>query len=397
MRFVHTVLSLALCACSPSPTESAIGTLDEPLSQKAQAAAPAACTDPFFTTGNLGFGRTYAAVAAVSGQVLVAGGAANANQTGAMATSELYSPQAGTFAPAASLGVARARATATVLGNGKVLIVGGANDGADALASAELYDPATAAFQSAGSMAQARVLHTATLLSDGRVLVTGGYSTIDASGAVIFDGKLRTLISAEIYDPTTNAFSAAGNLTARRARHEAVLMADGRVLVAGGHDPVLGEVASAEIYDPASNAFTATGSMATPRRRHSMTLTRGNQIFVAGGSNGATDLGTTELYDPGTGQFSAGPSLLAVRGYHSATTLPMNHILLIGGYGGGYLTSAEIYDPKAGSMSSAGDLSVAREAHSAAPLPKQQVLIVGGNSGGAGIATAEVFDSRACN
>ena len=83
-------------------------------------------------------------------------------------------------------------------------------------------------------MGTVRVGHTATLLNDGRVLVIGGQ-----------DGELNTLLSAELYDPRSGTFSPTGSVVdlpknslgdgaAYLARtHTATLLADGRVLIAG--------------------------------------------------------------------------------------------------------------------------------------------------------------------
>jgi hypothetical protein len=73
---------------------------------------------------------------------------------------------------AAPMAVARTRHTATLLGNGKVLVVGGEN-GSGTLNTAEVYEPATNTWSSAGTLNSARRHHTATLLSDGKVLVVG--------------------------------------------------------------------------------------------------------------------------------------------------------------------------------------------------------------------------------
>ena len=70
-------------------------------------------------------------------------------------------------------------------------------------------------------MAEGREGHTATLLTDGRVLVVGG-------GAV-------NSASSEIYDPAAGSWTSTGGMTVARPRmHSATLLPDGRVLVVGG-------------------------------------------------------------------------------------------------------------------------------------------------------------------
>jgi len=115
------------------------------------------------------------------------------------------------FGGTGSMGEARGRQTATLLGDGTVLIAGGYNLQAP-LASAELYDPASGLFSATSSMNTARWRHTETLLEDGHVLIVGGQ---DATGF------LRT---AEIYtvpEPSTCALllmTVAGGLGWMRRR-----------------------------------------------------------------------------------------------------------------------------------------------------------------------------------
>jgi hypothetical protein len=142
---------------------------------------------------------------------------------------------------------ARVGQTATLLPSGQVLIVGGEGD-AGPLASTELYDPKTGQFSRTASMTTAREDHTATLLSDGRVLVAGG---VDAGGVS------SPLASAELYDPKTGEFSAAGSMTTGRDSPSATLLPDGRVLIVGGangytagpHRKVVA-LSSAELFQP---------------------------------------------------------------------------------------------------------------------------------------------------
>ena len=105
---------------------------------------------------------------------------------------------------------------------------------------AEVWDPATASFSPAGSLAEARELHTATLLPDGRVLVVGG-------GDADVDDYVA---AAEVWDPATASFSPAGSLAEARVNHTATLLPDGRVLVVGGTNHDYDLLASTEVWDP---------------------------------------------------------------------------------------------------------------------------------------------------
>ena len=97
---------------------------------------------------------------------------------------EEQSPTSGTFSNAGRLAEGRYMHTATLLPDGRVLVIGGQANGGGYRASAEVWDPATATFGPAGSLAEARDYHSATLLPDGRVLVIGGWAQ-----------------SAEVWDP----------------------------------------------------------------------------------------------------------------------------------------------------------------------------------------------------
>src|SRR5436309_8660752 len=75
------------------------------------------------------------------------------------------------WVPTGNLNVASGYHTATLLLNGKVLVVGGIGNDSNLLDTTELYDPVTGMFSATGRLNAAKSGHSATLLPNGQVLV----------------------------------------------------------------------------------------------------------------------------------------------------------------------------------------------------------------------------------
>jgi N-acetylneuraminic acid mutarotase len=336
-------------------------------------------SNPWSVTGNLITPRAqHTATLLPNGKVLVVGG------NGPLVSAELYDPATGIWSAAASLNTARSSHSATLLANGKVLVVGGSS-AAGIFASAELYDPTTNTWSAAASMTSARTVHTAILLSNGKVLVAGGVGGLNGSGFPI------SIASAELYDPTTNTWATAASLTTARFNHTAnLLAANGKVLVVGGYSSSASlALASAELYDPTTNTWTAEASLTTARYSHTANQLANGKVLVAAGtgSGGPNFLASAELYDPIANTWSPAGSLTTARADFSSTLLPNGQVLVVGGDNLTLtLASAELYDPTANTWSGAGSLSLSRNFHTATLLANGKVLVVGGSGPGAGSA-----------
>ena len=323
----------------------------------------------------------------------------------------------------------RLEADAMLLEDGEVLVVGGdsgGSDATDALTSAELYDRASRTFRATGSMAVGRVGAAATLLADGRALVVGGNasngdpirsarsmtrgrppsarpghrrctapgaSSSDCSTAASSWSEMLALVpssrqlsstipsQARSARPTVSPVRAtcarrrrcsrtagcswwvgrtwtatpsrrrssttlAPGLSSRRdrrscpcTRRSPTRLDDGTVLVLPGDG-------NAEVYDPATSSFRATGSMVSPHSLGAATLLSDGRVLVAGGDVGQVPVADAELYDPGTSLFSASGSMSVPRRGQTATLLPDGSVLVAGGMerpGSTSLTSAELF------------------------------------------------------
>jgi len=319
-------------------------------------------------------------IAAVVGVVL--------NQSPALAAE-------GSWAATGSLNVPRLQATATLLDNGKVLVAGGRNFALTAShKSAELYDPLTGTFALTGSMTSGRWSHTATLLPNGKVLVAGGY-TDPTTGA----NAQPVLRGAELYDPATGNWSVTGSMATPRALHVAQLLADGRVLVAGGRTcnsapPVACDFTmttnTAEIYDPATGSWAPTANMNSSRTTTSAVLLPGGKVLVPAGFPGGQN--TADVYDPATGTWTATGTLTVSRARQGAMRLPDGTALVAAGSTGASTLTSETYNPATNTWTGAGNVAQARFNYFFTELPSGKVLIAGGAGGATAATTAEVYN-----
>jgi hypothetical protein len=209
-------------------------------------------TESVTSAGSLEQEHDWASVTLLAdGRVFVLGG-------GGLPTigSEVWDPATGAWSRGGAPTHARLGGqSATLLPDGRVLVAGGqtgtlnGNQFPPPLTAVDVWDPTSSSFIPSGAMELGRERHTATLLADGRVLIVGGI------GQQAPDFSDAAVAEAEIWDPATGSFSSAGRDAAGRALHTATLLSDGRVLIAGGFTraeraEVAGVTASAEIWAP---------------------------------------------------------------------------------------------------------------------------------------------------
>jgi hypothetical protein len=332
--------------------------------------------------------------------------------------------------------------TATLLPNGRVLLVGGETTTGGTtvhLKSAELFDPTTNTFAATTPMTDARSLHVAVGLPNGNVLVAGG------------NGDAGPLASTELYDLSKPGFRTVGPLLTARAQAQAVLLDTAEVLIAGGIDKTPKTLDSAELWDGTSEAWKVTDSMQSARVGYFLTNVPQTGAFAIAGITTATGIGTiaaSQVFQTSTHSWAPAPSLGTIRFDFAGAVLVGQKILVAGGFGGALganLDTAEIYDPNAGAWAPSGtlslpraqltltalangaavaaggavmkdattiesyaksvdlydataktwsklaDLSEARAAHTATLLTDGRLLVAGGTAGAAALQTAELF------
>jgi N-acetylneuraminic acid mutarotase len=225
----------------------------------------------------------------------------------------------------------------------------------------------------------------AVLLHDGRVLVASG-----SSGPI-------PARNAELFDPATGLWSPGGYMAKGRSFAAASVLESGKVLVSGGSDGTI--LNSAELYDPVNNSWSAGGTLAggVARWHHTSTLLGNAKVLIAGGATTATFTvtTTTAIYNPATNAWAAGGSLTTGRYDHTATLLADGRVLVVGGINsaGVPLTSAEVSNPAVTAWTPAGAMATGRSGHTATLLQNGKVLVAGGvDSSGQEAATAELYD-----
>jgi len=344
-------------------------------------------------TGSMHTARaSHTATALPNGLVLVAGG--TGDSIGALASSELYNPASGSWSATAEMNDARVSARAVLLPNGSVLTMGGCIV-SDCLGqttrSAEIYNPSTGKWTLTGSMRTARAEFVAVLLPNGRVLVAGGCTSYDANGC------LAVTTAAELYNPSTGAWSSTGALRAGRMSMTATVLTTGKVLIAGGQTAASDALSSSELYNPATGTFSLTGRLITPRSGHTATLLRNGLVLMAGGENvSGVSISKAELYNSTTGLYAATGNMPSTRQEHVAVLLPTGSVLVVGGNNVNLTTTTPLascatYNPATGTWTVASSMKTARADHTATLLHNGHVLAAGGDNNSGELSSAELF------
>ena len=268
-----------------------------------------------------------------------------------------------------------------MVGTGEVLVVGSDNvcypatSGSD---SVEIGDPQTGVWEKVASLPSRREAPLLVALPDGRALLTGGETGED--------GGPSAYSSTYIFDSATRSWSPSGLLNTARTHAVAAVLADGRVLVAGGlYIDLTGQrdLDSSEIWDPRSGVWSVTGPLAGTRLSASAATLADGRVLVVGGvhSNGdQVPQASAEVYDPQTGRWNSAGTLATARAGFALVALPDGGAIVAGGFGlGTFLSTVERFDPVSNTWSAADDLPFAVAGAAGIRLADGRVLMAGGS------------------
>jgi hypothetical protein len=214
--------------------------------------------------------------------------------------------------------------TATLAGDGSVLLIGGSRGQGTLSTSIDRYDPRTNSLLRIGNLRNGREGHRSVRLNSGRILVTGGLSSFPVT-------------TAELVDERTGQVDPTGNPRVERVSHTATRLGNDRVLVTGGYSSgegaIFGISRSAEIWDPATNQFRLLPStMKTARAGHSATVLPDGRVLIVGGLSVDATYQFAEVFDPATETFSVFAAVdNRERGLHATAQLPDGSVLVLGG------------------------------------------------------------------
>jgi hypothetical protein len=277
-------------------------------------------SNTFAATGSMSTSRGlgHAAVRLPNGTVLVCGGEDYERTT--LKSAEIYDPATGRFSPTGAMQFARTRHSAVLLANGKVLVVGGVSD-LQGRTSAELYDPSTGVFTPSSQMTQER-LAQALQTPDGALVLGGTTADLYSAAAASF---------TPLATPVVGAWGAMASTR----------LQTGKIAVMGGSLNASGFQSMAYLFDPTTSAFLAIGELIWPRAGATATELKDGRILLFGGAADGRYPDRAELLNLTTGNVSALASSGAGRIFHTATLLTDGRVLIAGGLGYSTSGSAE--------------------------------------------------------
>jgi N-acetylneuraminic acid mutarotase len=209
-------------------------------------------------------------------------------------------------------------------------------------------------------------------------------------------GALTTL---EVYDPTTNTWSAAAPMPAPRYQGGAGVI-DNKLYVVGGWDAPItySPKNTLLIYDAANDAWSF-GAPIPPSASPPSGLSGDSTVGVIGGmlyvltsENGYSGyVKSFYVYDPGTNSWSTRTQPSQVHAYAAGGVID-GKLYVAGGFDGiGVSTTLEVYDPSTNAWSTLASMTTARSA-TAGEVIDGKFYVVGGWDGSQALDTVEVYD-----
>ena len=254
------------------------------------------------------------ATAIGNGQILIAGGNHSGGSTFELCTASACSA-------VGSLSTQRCNAAAALAAPGRVLIAGGDNCSGTALASWDLWSAdGVVSSTASNSLSEARASLTATMVADGTVLLAGGGSK-----------------TAELFKLEGLSVTKLPSMLAARTGHTATLLPSGSRACASGSCVFLAGGVSGgatwEAFDIAANSFgrpaNAMELLNPSRAWQAAALLADGRVLIAGGIAGNQSIETSETFDGA--RFASGPSLQTARSGAASAWLPSLDLLLMAG------------------------------------------------------------------
>ncbi len=233
----------------------------------------------------------------------------------------------------AKLKKARIFHTASLLPDGRVIIVGGqgriSKTNLGALNSIEIYDPVLMTVQPSGIvLSTSRLLHTATTLQNGNILIAGGFTNQKQTDFIFGPATEK----AELINVSNLTVKNVSDMKEKTGGQSATLLTNGLVLLLGGNadffssrnkDELRGlSKGTIQFFNPNDETFNialekvsgANLELQVPRFLHKSVLLPNGSVAVVGGLNikaGTnsssfvfTPVTTIEVYEPNLSTFS---------------------------------------------------------------------------------------------
>jgi hypothetical protein len=138
--------------------------------------------------------------------------------------------------------------------------------------------------------------HTATVLDDGRILIVGGRSLADPCDE---EPCLTPALEVEIFDPILGETQVIEQQVPRGIHeHTATRISGGRVLIAGGVDADGAPRPEVYLFDPEAVALLPTRALSHPRSQHTATELCDGTVLLTGGQSEDGEAPPSERYNP---------------------------------------------------------------------------------------------------